>query len=219
MPTDDRHSNCKTFLDRLSRYADGDLGPAESEESMLHLDTCPKCAAALESHKTMILLLESSKEVEAPWDLDVKVLEAIGFGGARTQLRGYRVSPPVVWAASVAAMVLLGAGGLAVRSGISRFFTIVFGPAGVLSTEEMAGLASKMTGYLLTVWDGLIASAETFQPLLRSFGLVADAARGNPVVIGTIVATAALVLLFFRIIAKGKRSRAVTRERSSHVGN
>jgi hypothetical protein len=219
MPTDDRHPNCKTFLDRLSRYADGDLGPAESEESRLHLDACPKCAAALESHKTMILLLESSKEVEAPWDLDVKVLEAIGFGGARTQLRGYRVSPPVVWAASVAAMVLLGAGGLAVRSGISRFITIVFGPAGVLSTEEMAGLASKLTGYLLTVWDGLIASAETFQPLLRSFGLVSDAARGNPVVIGTILATLALVLLFFRIIAKGKRSRAVTRERSPHVGN
>ena len=219
MQTENKHSDCKTFLERLSRYADGDLGPAESEESKRHLDACPKCAAALESHKTMILLLESSKEVEPPWDLDVKVLEAVGFGGARTQLRGYRVSPPVVWAASVAAMVLLGAGGLAVRSGIARFLTIVFGPAGVLSTEEMAGLASKITGYLLTVWDGFIASLEAFQPLARSFGLVSDAAKGNPVVIGTIVATLALVLLFFRIMTKGKRSRASSRERSSHAGN
>jgi hypothetical protein len=219
MPTENRPPKCKTFLDRLSRYADGDLGHAETEESKRHLDACPKCAVALESHKTMILLLESSKEVEAPWDLDVKVLEAVGFGGARTQLRGYRVSPPVVWAACVAAMVLLGAGGLAVRSGIARFLTIVFGPAGVLSTEEMAGLASKMTGYLLTVWDGLISGLGTFQPLLRSFGLVSDAAKGNPVVIGTIVATLALVFLFFRIMAQGRRSRAVTRERSPHVGN
>jgi anti-sigma factor (TIGR02949 family) len=219
MQTENRHSDCKTFLDRLSRYADGDLGPAESKESRRHLDACPKCAAALEAHKTMILLLESSKEVEAPWDLDVKVLEAIGFGGARTQLRGYRVSPPVVWAASVAAMVLLGAGGLAVRSGIARFLTIVFGPAGVLSTGEMAGLASKITGYLLTVWDGFIAGLEAFQPLARSFGMVSDAAKGNPVVIGTIVATLALVLLFFRIMTKGKRSRATSSERSHHAGN
>jgi hypothetical protein len=219
MPTENKSSNCKAFLSQLSRYADGDLGPAESEESKHHLDACPKCAAALESHKTMILLLESSKEIEPPWDLDVKVLEAIGFGGARTQLRGYRISPPVVWAASVAAMVLLGAGGLAVRSGISRFVTILFGPAGVLSTEEMAGLASKITGYLLTVWDGLISSLETFQPLARSFGLVSDAAKSNPAVIGTVLATLALVLLFLRIITNGKRSRVTSRERSPHVGD
>lgn len=219
MPTKNKSSNCKTFLDRLSRYADGDLAPAENEESKRHLDSCPRCAAALESHKTMILLLESSKEIEPPWDLDVRVLEAIGFGGARTQLRGYRVSPPVVWAASVAAMILLGAGGLAVRSGIARFLTIVFGPAGVLSTHEMAGLASKITGYLLTVWDGFAASFGTFAPLARSFGLVSDAAKSNPVVIGTVLTTIALVLLFFRVITKGKRSRVASRERSSHVGN
>jgi len=219
MPTEKMPTDCRTFLDRLSRYADGDLGHAEEDDSKRHLDACPKCAAALESHKTMILLLESSKEVEAPWDLDVKVLEAVGFGGARTQLRGYRVSPPVVWAASVAAMVLLGAGGLALRSGIVRFLTIVFGPAGVLSTEEMAGLASKITGYLLTVWDGVIASLETFQPLLRSLRLVSEAAVGNPVVMGTMIATLALVLLFIRIMTRGKRSRAVSRGRSTHAGD
>ncbi len=206
-------SECRAFAKRLSRYADGDLTVAEAEESRLHLESCPNCAARFEAHKRMILLLESSREVEAPWDLDLKVLEAIGFGGARTQLRGYRVSPPLVWAASVAAMILVGAGGLALRSGVARVISALFGPAGVLSTEEMAGLASKITRSLVMIWDGILSGLSVFQPLFRSLGAVSDAAWDNPVVMGTMAGTVVLVLMFFRIMTKGRRSRAVMRKR------
>lgn len=212
-------SECRVFAKRLSRYADGDLIPAEAEESKLHLESCSTCAARFEAHKRMILLLESSREVEAPWDLDLKVLEAIGFGGARTQLRGYRVSPPLVWAASVAAMILVGAGGLALRSGVARVISALFGPAGVLSTEEMAGLASKITRSLVMIWDGILSGLSVFQPLFRSLGAVSDAAWDNPVVIGTMAGTVVLVLMFFRIMTKGRRSRAVMRERRDDAGS
>lgn len=219
MPATDGPHSCSTFLKRLSRYADGELSPRDAEESKLHVESCPRCAARFETHKRMILLLESAKEVEPPWDLDLKVLEVIGFGGARTQLRGHRVSPAVVWAASVAAMVLLGAGGLVLRSGVARVLSILFGPSGVLSTEEMAGLASKITRYFVTIWDGLAASFGTLHTLFRSMGAITDAAWGNPVVMGTVAVTAALVFLFIRIMTQGKRSRAVSKERRSHVNS
>jgi hypothetical protein len=217
MPAKDAPNSCSVFEKRLSRYADGDLGPHEGEESRLHVEACPKCAARLEAHRRMILLLESTKEVEAPWDLDLKVLEAIGFGGARTQLRGHSVSPAVVWAAGVAAMILVGAGGLVLRSGVARVLSILFGPSGILSTQEMAGLASKITRYLVTVWDGLAAGIGTLHTLLRSMGAITDAAWGNPLAMGTVAGTAALVFLFIRIMAQGKRSRAVSKGRRSHV--
>jgi hypothetical protein len=219
MPAKDGPQACSIFAERLSRYADGELGPGEAEESRLHAEACPKCAARLEAHKRMILLLESSKEVEPPWDLDLKVLEAIGFGGARTQLRGHSVSPAVVWAASVVAMILVGAGGLVLRSGVARALSILFGPSGILSTQEMAGLTSKITRYFLTVWDGLAAGIGTLHTLLRSMGAVTEAAWGNPLAMGTVAATAALVFLFIRIVTQGKRSRAVSKERRSHVSS
>ncbi len=219
MPGRGLSSECGKFSKRLSRYADGDLSPAEAEESGLHVESCPLCAARLEAHKKMILLLESSKDVEAPWDLDLKVLEAVGFGGARTQLRGHRVSPPLIWAASVAAMILVGAGGLALRDGAARMFSIIFGPSGAVSTEEVAGLTGKVTRYFVTVWDGLVAGLGTLQPLFRSLGAVSDAAWGNPVAMGAIVGTLALVLLFFRLMARGKTSCAEGKERGNHVGH
>jgi hypothetical protein len=208
MSADERHTNCEIFFGRLSRYADGDLSPRESEESRLHVDVCPRCQAAFESHKKLILMLESSKELEPPWDLDFKVLEAVGFGGARTQLRGYRVSPPLVWAATVVGLIGLGLGGWVLGQGIARLASVIFGPSGVLSTEVMAGLASKLTRHLVTIWDGLLAGTGMFEPLGRSLGAVSDAAKGNPIVIGTLLGTLALVLIFFRLM---------TKERSSHA--
>jgi hypothetical protein len=217
MATENRPLECKEFSRRLSRYADGDLSPVVAGESKRHLEGCPGCRAMLESHKRMILLLESSREVEAPWDLDLKVLEAIGFGGVRTQLRGYRVSPPAVWAASVAAMILLGAGGLAVRSGIARLLSLLVGPSGSLSAGEMGSLASKLTGYLVTIWEGFLAGLGTLQPLARSLGAVSDAAMGSPLAITFIVGTLAFVLVFFRVVVSEKRSRVITTERSPHA--
>ena len=198
--------DCRAFLRRLSRFADGDVTPEQSEQSGRHMDVCPRCKAAYEAHERLILLLESSKDKEPPWDLDFKVLEAVGFGGARTQLRGHRVSPPLVWAATALGLVLIGAVGLVVGRGVVRLGSSLFGPSGSLSAEEMAGLTSKLTRYLVTVWEGLLAGLGTLEPLSRSLGAVSDAARGNPAAIGTCLGTLALVVLFFRIMMKERRS-------------
>ena len=219
MPAKERPKDCSVFAKRLSRYADGDLGPVEAEESGLHIKSCPNCAAKFEAHRKMILLLDSSKEVEAPWDLDLKVLEAIGFGGARTQLRGRSVSPSLVWAAGVAAIVLVGAGGLVLRDGVAAVMSTLFGPSGLLSSEEMAGLASTITRYFVTIWDSLTAGLSTLRPLFRSAGAVSDAAWGSPAVMGAIIGTLAFVLVFLRIITNGKRSRVTSNERRTHVGS
>jgi hypothetical protein len=63
------------------------------------------------------------------------------------------------------------------------------------------------------IWDGILSGLSVFQPLFRSLGAVSDAAWGNPVVMGTMAGTVVLVLMFFRIMTKGRRSRAVMRER------
>jgi hypothetical protein len=165
---------------------------------------------AYETHKQLILLLESSKDKEPPWDLDFKVLEAVGFGGARTQLRGYHVSPPLVWAATFVGLIGLGLGGWVMGKGVTRLASSIFGPSGSLSTEAMADLAGKLTRHLVTIWDGLLMGLGSFEPLGRSLGAVSDAAKGNPLVIGASLGTLALVLLFFRLM---------TKERSSHVRN
>lgn len=210
MSADDRRLNCKAFIGRLSRYADGDLAPEEGEECRLHIEVCPRCRAAYETHKRLILMLESSRDREPPWDLDFKVLEAVGFGGARTQLRGSRVSPPLVWAATFVGLIGLGIGGWVVGHGAVRLVSAVFGPSGSLSTEVMAGLAGKLMRYLVTIWDGFLAGLGTFEPLGRSLGAVSTAAKGNPLVIGALLGTLALVLVFFKLM---------TKERSSHVRN
>lgn len=208
MPGEDRHSDCGLFLRRLSRYADGDLSPEEREESELHMESCPRCRVAYESHRKLILLLESPREKEPPWDLDFKVLEAVGFGGARTQLRGSRVSPPLVWAATVVGLIGLGKGFWVIGKGAARVGSLIFGPSGSLSAENMAALAGKLTRYLVTIWDGLLAGLGTLEPLWRSLGAVSDAAKSNPLAIGTILTTLALVLLFFRLVTKGRNSHA-----------
>lgn len=206
MSAENGQLDCRTFLGRLSRFADGDVTPEESEQSSCHMNVCPRCQAAFEAHERLILLLESSKEKEPPWDLDFKVLEAVGFGGARTQLRGYRVSPPLVWAATALGLVVVGWVGLMVGRGVVRLAASLFGPSGSLSAEEMAGLTSRLTRYLVTVWESLAAGLGGLEPLGRSLGAVSDAAKGNPAAIGTCLGTLALVVLFFRIMMKERRS-------------
>jgi anti-sigma factor RsiW len=210
MPANDGHTACRSFVDRLGSYADGDLTERENQEFRLHLETCPRCRSAYESHEKMILLLESTREKDPPWDLDFKVLQAVGFGGVRTQLRGYRVSPPLVWAATVVGLIGLGFGGWVLGRGVVKIASAIFGPSGSLSAGDMAALASKLTRYLVTVWDSVLAGLRTLEALVRSLGAVSNAAKDNPAVIGAALGTLALVLLFFRLM---------TRERSSRVRN
>jgi len=208
MPGEKGHIDCGLFLRRLSRYADGDLPPEDAEMSGLHMESCPRCRAVYESHRKLILLLESPREKEPPWDLDFKVLEAVGFGGARTQLRGSRVSPPLVWAATVVGLIGLGMGCWVIGKGAARVASLIFGPSGSLSAENMAALAGKLTRYLVTIWDGVVAGLGTLEPLWRSLGAVSSAAKGNPLAIGTILTTLVLVLLFFRLVTKERNSHA-----------
>jgi len=217
MQSDKKAEKCREFSKLVSQYAEGDLPPSEAAEWREHVEGCRVCAAKVEAHTKMVLLLESAKDAEPPWDLELRVLEALGFGGAREQLRGQRVPPPLVWAAVVAAMILAGVGGLAAKDYIARGVSLLFGQAAALSSGEAAGLAGRITGYLVTVWDGILSGLATLAPLARNVRPVLDAAGASPEVIGGAVMTAVLLFVFFRTIVRDGKSQVAAQERRNDV--
>lgn len=60
---------CRELLEQLSRYVDGDLGPAERRDMALHLRRCPCCQSMADSLKKTVDACKKAGRTRLPEDV------------------------------------------------------------------------------------------------------------------------------------------------------
>lgn len=98
--------NCPDVEARLDLYAADECDPAEAEAVRLHLDRCPRCAAACDEARQLIGLLDLRlQEPERLRRLESRIAEE-----KKPSRRVLRFSPALRRVAALAALLLLTAG-------------------------------------------------------------------------------------------------------------
>lgn len=73
-------SNCKSLLNSLSSYIDGELEAKLCAELEHHLADCDKCRIVVDSlRKTVSLYHDSDAEIELPEDIRLRLFHALNL--------------------------------------------------------------------------------------------------------------------------------------------
>jgi anti-sigma factor RsiW len=129
------------WMDRLSEYLDGDLGPDEQRQLELHLESCASCRTVLQELRAVVARAEGLPDREPGADLWPAVSAAmaerkvVSLEARKQRSRRFSFSlPQLVAAAAALAIVTAGGMWLAIRGPNSRLAEStgnVTGPASV----------------------------------------------------------------------------------------
>ncbi len=75
--TGTEHTRCRDFLERLSRYLDGDLPAPDRRTIEKHLGDCPCCGDVLESLKETVALCHDKGRPALPRDVRARARQRV----------------------------------------------------------------------------------------------------------------------------------------------
>lgn len=100
--------NCQEFLEQMHPYFDGELDVLRSREMEQHLRDCPRCAALLESQRSLRKALDpQALRVDAPPALRAKIRASLQSRTPRAARAAFRFRFWLSWAIPAAALVAL----------------------------------------------------------------------------------------------------------------
>lgn len=125
-------TSCKSYIAQIQQYIDGDLEKKQSMSLFLHARDCSACGLEIKKAENLCAKLSALPEIEAPVDIDEKILASVPYDSYKAMAGIRAVRVPVILEEEVIPVII--------RSGVTRVI------CSTIATLTAAGIASGWLG-------------------------------------------------------------------------